>query len=92
VAKCAGAQTPERAQVCWSAAGLQLEVGALPQFPNWMDSDSAMSTEQQLPTKAPTDIAGVDEIIGGGFPLGRPTLLVGEPGSRGDSGAELNTP
>jgi len=35
-----------------------------------------MSTEQQLPTKAPTGITGFDEITGRGLPLGRPTLLV----------------
>ena len=31
--------------------------------------------------KAPTGIAGFDEITGGGLPRGRTTLLVGGPGS-----------
>lgn len=31
--------------------------------------------------KAPTGIAGLDEILGGGLPSGRATLLVGGPGS-----------
>ena len=35
----------------------------------------------ELPTKAPTGIAGFDEITRGGLPLGRTTLLVGGPGS-----------
>jgi circadian clock protein KaiC len=35
----------------------------------------------QVPTKAPTGIAGFDEITGGGLPRGRTTLLVGGPGS-----------
>jgi circadian clock protein KaiC len=34
----------------------------------------------ELP-KAPTGIAGLDEITGGGLPLGRPTLLCGSAGS-----------
>ena len=34
-----------------------------------------------LPTKAPTGIAGLDEITGGGLPRGRTTLLVGGSGS-----------
>ena len=34
-----------------------------------------------VPTKAPTGIAGFDEITGGGLPRGRTTLLVGGPGS-----------
>ena len=33
------------------------------------------------PNKAPTGIAGFDEITGGGLPRGRTTLLVGGPGS-----------
>ena len=33
------------------------------------------------PQKAPTGIAGLDEITGGGLPHGRTTLLVGGPGS-----------
>ena len=32
-------------------------------------------------TKAPTGIAGLDEITGGGLPRGRTTLLVGGSGS-----------
>jgi len=35
----------------------------------------------QAPNKAPTGIAGFDEITGGGLPHGRTTLLVGGPGS-----------
>lgn len=35
----------------------------------------------KVPTKAPTGIAGFDEITGGGVPRGRTTLLVGGPGS-----------
>ena len=31
-------------------------------------------------TKAPTGIQGLDEITGGGFPAGRPTLICGAPG------------
>jgi circadian clock protein KaiC len=34
-----------------------------------------------LPTKAPSGIAGLDEITGGGLPRGRTTLLVGGSGS-----------
>src|SRR5690349_1436150 len=30
--------------------------------------------------KAPTGIQGLDEITGGGFPKGRPTLICGGPG------------
>src|ERR1700688_638339 len=33
------------------------------------------------PTKAPTGIAGLDEMTDGGLPRGRTTLLVGGPGS-----------
>jgi circadian clock protein KaiC len=32
-------------------------------------------------TKTPTGISGLDEITGGGFPSGRPTLICGGPGS-----------
>jgi circadian clock protein KaiC len=43
------------------------------------------SARQKAPTnaanKAPTGIAGFDEITGGGLPRGRTTLLVGGPGS-----------
>src|SRR3954447_22160564 len=35
--------------------------------------------EQTLP-KAPTGIQGLDEITGGGFPKGRPTLVCGSAG------------
>ena len=35
----------------------------------------------RVPGKSPTGIAGLDEITGGGLPLGRTTLLVGGPGS-----------
>src|SRR4026207_1709165 len=35
----------------------------------------------KAPTKAPTGIAGFDEITGGGLPRGRTTLLMGGPGS-----------
>ena len=41
------------------------------------------STGKQNPTlpKAPTGIQGLDELTGGGFPKGRPTLLCGSAGS-----------
>lgn len=35
----------------------------------------------EVPAKAPTGVAGFDEITGGGLPRGRTTLLVGGPGS-----------
>jgi circadian clock protein KaiC len=41
----------------------------------------ARSLPVHLPTKAPTGIAGLDEITGGGLPRGRTTLLVGGSGS-----------
>ncbi len=40
-----------------------------------------MKREPPSPWKAPTGIAGFDEITGGGLPRGRTTLLVGGPGS-----------
>lgn len=44
-----------------------------------------MSAEPQQPSillsKAPTGIAGFDELTGGGLPVGRTTLLLGGPGS-----------
>ncbi|MBC7438205.1 MAG: hypothetical protein H7332_19295 [Bdellovibrionales bacterium] len=44
-----------------------------------------MTTELPTPAarthKAPTGIAGFDEITGGGLPQGRTTLLAGGPGS-----------
>lgn len=42
---------------------------------------SARNPVVKIPTKAPTGIAGLDEITGGGLPRGRTTLLVGGPGS-----------
>ena len=42
---------------------------------------SARVSAGKLPAKAPTGIAGFDEITGGGLPRGRTTLLVGGPGS-----------
>jgi circadian clock protein KaiC len=42
---------------------------------------SARSPLVKVSTKAPTGIAGFDEITGGGLPRGRTTLLVGGPGS-----------
>src|SRR5688572_9058204 len=42
-------------------------------------ADSAES-ERQLLAKAPTGIAGLDEITAGGFPRGRPTLICGAAG------------
>jgi circadian clock protein KaiC len=42
---------------------------------------SVQSPLVKMPTKAPTGIAGFDEITGGGLPHGRTTLLVGGPGS-----------
>src|SRR5688572_594524 len=41
----------------------------------------AQLTRVNLTTKAPTGIAGLDEITGGGLPRGRTTLLVGGSGS-----------
>ena len=35
----------------------------------------------KTPSKAPTGVAGFDEITGGGLPRGRTTRLLGEPGS-----------
>lgn len=42
---------------------------------------SARSPRVKPSTKAPTGIAGFDEITDGGLPRGRTTLLVGGPGS-----------
>jgi circadian clock protein KaiC len=43
---------------------------------------SAISrTALDLSSKAPTGIAGFDQITGGGLPHGRTTLLTGGPGS-----------
>lgn len=42
---------------------------------------SARSPLKNTPHKAPTGIAGLDEITGGGLPRGRTTLLLGGPGS-----------
>src|SRR5271168_653464 len=42
---------------------------------------SARSPAATAARKAPTGIAGFDEITGGGLPRGRTTLLVGGPGS-----------
>ena len=42
---------------------------------------SARSPLKNAPLKAPTGIAGLDEITGGGLPRGRTTLLLGGPGS-----------
>jgi circadian clock protein KaiC len=42
---------------------------------------SPRSRRRKLPAKAPTGIAGLDEITGGGLPRGRTTLLLGGPGS-----------
>ena len=38
-------------------------------------------TERPALRKAPTGIAGLDEITHGGLPAGRPTLVCGGPGS-----------
>jgi circadian clock protein KaiC len=43
--------------------------------------EAAQSNVVPLLTKAPTGIAGLDEITGGGLPRGRTTLLVGGSGS-----------
>jgi circadian clock protein KaiC len=40
-----------------------------------------MSSAKEMQFKAPTGIAGFDEITSGGLPQGRTTLLVGGPGS-----------
>jgi circadian clock protein KaiC len=45
-----------------------------------LPAESAAFTPAELP-KSPTGIAGLDEITGGGLPTGRPTLVVGGPGS-----------
>ncbi|MDR3387916.1 MAG: circadian clock protein KaiC [Rudaea sp.] len=42
---------------------------------------SARPITAKVPTKAPTGIAGFDDITGGGLPHGRTTLLEGGPGS-----------
>jgi circadian clock protein KaiC len=42
---------------------------------------SARFLSRKTPAKAPTGIAGFDEITGGGLPRGRTTLLAGGPGS-----------
>lgn len=42
---------------------------------------SAGGAAGTVSAKAPTGIAGFDEITGGGLPRGRTTLLVGGPGS-----------
>jgi circadian clock protein KaiC len=42
---------------------------------------SQPSPAGKVPGKSPTGITGLDEITGGGLPLGRTTLLVGGPGS-----------
>ena len=42
---------------------------------------STRSPLLKTPSKAPTGVAGFDEITGGGLPRGRTTLLVGGPGS-----------
>ena len=44
-----------------------------------MDIDFTVATRTQL-SKSPTGIAGLDEITGGGFPHGRPTLITGGAG------------
>jgi len=44
------------------------------------DEPTAAFSATELP-KSPTGIAGLDEITGGGLPTGRPTLVVGGPGS-----------
>jgi circadian clock protein KaiC len=43
-------------------------------------SRSKQSAQRRLLPKAPTGINGLDEITGGGFPRGRPTLLCGGAG------------
>src|SRR5262249_27704636 len=42
-------------------------------------SNGRKSADRALP-KAPTGIAGLDEITGGGLPCGRPTLVCGSAG------------
>jgi circadian clock protein KaiC len=42
---------------------------------------SSPPKEQRTIPKAPTGIKGLDEITGGGLPVGRPTLLSGSPGA-----------
>ena len=43
------------------------------------DLEQDTTTVRSLP-KAPTGIAGLDEILGGGLPQGRPTLICGSAG------------
>jgi circadian clock protein KaiC len=45
-----------------------------------MSKPSRRHTDLPVLEKAPTGIAGVDEITGGGLPRGRPTLVTGGPG------------
>jgi circadian clock protein KaiC len=40
-----------------------------------------IASQEGIPPKAPTGIAGFDDMTGGGLPSGRTTLLVGGPGS-----------
>ena len=40
-----------------------------------------IAPQEGIPPKAPTGIAGFDDMTGGGLPSGRTTLLVGGPGS-----------
>jgi len=42
---------------------------------------TSRSARVKVPTRAPTGIAGFDEITGGGLPRGRTTPVVGGPGS-----------
>jgi circadian clock protein KaiC len=45
-----------------------------------MPKKSGSMVQSELP-KAPTGIEGFDDITKGGLPRGRPTLIVGGPGS-----------
>ena len=45
-----------------------------------MKSDSSLKTAERSLPKAPTGIQGLDEVTGGGFPRGRPTLVSGSAG------------
>jgi circadian clock protein KaiC len=42
---------------------------------------SVLSSVMNGPEKAPTGISGLDEMTGGGLPIGRTSLMVGGPGS-----------
>lgn len=50
-------------------------------FSSSREGKNGMSSAKEMQFKAPTGIAGFDDITAGGLPQGRTTLLVGGPGS-----------